>query len=161
MPVSASAPPAARRASACFACASAPASSTVMKAFSAPFSRPMRSRQARVSSTEETFLALRATDSSVSVALSKLLDDLRQEIEVVRHGRGDGLITLVLVGLGDAVLAQPLPWGETRLARVRHRLDAGRVDGAHLVDQSEDPVEALEHVAGLFRRDRDSGQPGN
>src|SRR5258706_8202802 len=167
-PVSAAASPAARRASAFFASSSARPSSTVMKAFRAPFSRPMRSRQARVRSTAETFFERRATDSSVSVALSKLLNYLGDEIQAVGDLgpalgslRRDRLIKRVLVGLARLVGAQPLFHREIRLPGMRHRLDAGGVDRAQLVDQREHPVQALEHLAGLLRRDRDTGKPGN
>src|SRR6185503_21331081 len=75
MPVSGPAAPRAHKASACFARSSACDGSTLMKAFSASPYRSMRCRQARVSSTDEIFLAASAAPSSPSVALSKLLDD--------------------------------------------------------------------------------------
>ena len=64
MPVSGPARPAARAASAAAACASAPARSTVMKALSAPCARSIRSSREVVSSTDDSFFAARAEDSS-------------------------------------------------------------------------------------------------
>ena len=65
--------PCARRSSARLASASARASSTVMKAFSAPSplsKRPIRPRYSWVSSTEEIFFACRAAESCESVAFN-------------------------------------------------------------------------------------------
>src|SRR3954462_22117 len=107
-----------------------------MKAFSSPFRRAMRARNWRVSSTEEVFFASSAEASSSKVALSKLLDHFRDEVEVVLHRRSDGLIKLVLVLLGRRVPPQPL----AERQRVRHRLDARHVHRAHLLDEREDPV---------------------
>src|SRR5438034_4175817 len=108
MPVSGWASPRALCASACFARSRAWEGSTLMKAFSAAPYRSMRSRQPRASSTEEIFLAASAAPSSPSVALSKLLDDLRHEVEALFHGRGDRLIKLALAGLAHFVGAQAL-----------------------------------------------------
>jgi len=47
------------------------------------------------------------------------------------------------------------------LLGVRHWLDAGHVDRAHLLDEGEHAVQALEHLRGFLRRDRDAGQRGN
>src|SRR5262245_49945724 len=144
-PSSAPSSPFARRSSARRAWARLRSSSTVMNAFSSLFSRWMRARNCRVSSTDETFFALSAPASSSRVAFSKLLDHFRHEVQVALYRRGDGLIKLVLVALRDFVLAQPLP----ELQRVRHRLDARDVDRAHLVDEREHAVQALEHLRGF------------
>src|SRR5678815_2102974 len=157
MPVSGPAAPLARSASALFAASSARLSSTVMKAFSPPFSRSIRARNWRVSSTEETFFASRAPASSSRVEFSKLLNDFGHEVEVALHCRRDGLIELVLVAFRDFVHAQAL----ADVQGMRHRLDAGDVDRAHLFDEREHAVEALEHLRGFLCRDRDAGQRGN
>src|SRR5262245_29473263 len=156
-PSSAPFSPFARRSSARFAWARLRASSTVMKALSSPFRRAMRARNWRVSSTEETFLASSAPASSSRVEFSKLLDHFRNQIQVAFHRRGDGLIKLVLVALCDFVLAQAL----SELLGMRHRLDAGHVDRAHLLDEGEHAVQALEDLRGLFLGDRDAGEPRN
>src|SRR5437879_6097522 len=159
MPVSGPASPFARRASARRASERLRAASTVMKAFSSPLSCAMRSRWSCVSSTEESFLAASAAESSESVAFSKLLYDLGDEVQAVLDRRGDRLIKLLLVGLGDLVGTQPLPAGQMGLERMRHRLDAAGIHGAHLVDQAKHPVQALQRRLGLFRPDGDAGKP--
>src|SRR5882672_1250928 len=108
MPVSGPASPRARRSSARRADSRASDSSTSMKAFSWLLKRPMRSRHWRVSSTEESFLAARAAESSLSVALSTLLDHLGHEVQAVVDRRGDGLIKLARVGLAPLVRPQAL-----------------------------------------------------
>src|SRR5205809_2919449 len=157
MPSSAPFSPRARRSSARLASARLLSGSTVMKAFNSPFRRWMRAKNARVSSTEETFFASSAPASSSRVALSKLLNHLRHEVEVTLHRRRDGLIKLVPVAFRDFVLAQPL----AERLRVRHRLDIGDIDRAHLVDEGQHPVQALEYLRGFVCRDRDAGQRGN
>src|SRR5213079_1593154 len=111
---------------------------------SSPLSCAMRSRQSCVSSTDESFLAASAAESSESVALSKLLDHLGDEVQAVLDRRRDRLINLRLAGLGHPVGTQPLPAGQVSLEGVRHRLDAAGIHGAHLSDQAKHPVEALE-----------------
>src|SRR5882672_10883140 len=85
IPVSGSASPRARRASARSAAASASDASTLMKLFSSPLCREMRSRQARVNSTDDSFFAASALESSRIEALSKLLDDLGHEVQPILH----------------------------------------------------------------------------
>src|SRR2546425_4294386 len=159
MPVSGSASPRARRASARSAAASACGASALMKAFSSPLWRSMRSRQARVSSTEDSFLAARAAESSRSVAVSKLLDHLGYEVQPILHlwfsvppRWSDRLIKLALIGLAHPIRPQAL----NHVERMGHRLDTGGVNRAHLVDQAEHPVQAIEHGAGFFWLDRDA-----
>src|SRR6266699_2818417 len=118
MPVSGPASPFARRASARRASERLRAASTVMKAFS---------------STDESFLAASAAESSESVAFSKLLDHLGDEVQAVLDRRRDRLINLRLAGLDDPVGTQPLPAGQVGLEGVRHRLDAAGIHGAHFV----------------------------
>src|SRR6185436_18502912 len=137
--------PRARRSSARRAWPRLRSSSTVMKAFSSPFRRAMRARNWRASSTEEIFFASRAPESSSRVELSKLLDHFRHEVEVALYRRGDGLISLVLVAFRDFVLTQAL----ADVEGVRHGLDAGDVDRAHLLDEGEHAIEALEHLRGF------------
>src|SRR3954468_2165864 len=115
----------------------------------------MRSRQARVSSTEEIFLAASAAPSSPRVALSKLLDDLRHEVEALFHGRSDRLIKVALIGLAHGVRTQTL----NDLRGMRHWLDAGGIDASHLVDKSQHAIEAIEHRARFFGLDCDTRQP--
>src|SRR2546423_8325685 len=122
MPVSGPASPFARRAWARRASERLRAGSTVMKAFSSPLSCAMRSRWSCVSSTDESFLAASAAESSESVAFSKLLDHLGDEVQAVLDRRRDRLINLRLPGLGDLVGQQPLPAGEWGLKAVRHRI---------------------------------------
>src|SRR5262245_7456761 len=93
MPVSGPASPFARR------------SSTVRKALSSRSKRAMRSRCSRVSSTEESFFAARAWESSVRVALITLLDDLGHQVQAAldrRRGRLVGLARLILARLVGA-----------------------------------------------------------
>src|ERR1041384_7105525 len=124
IPVSAWPSPRARRASASLARSSACLSSMLMKAFSSRPWRSMRSRHARVSSTDEIFLAVSAAPSSASVPLSKLLNDFGHKVEpVVDRGRYR-LISLALVGFAHFVGPQSLH----DIERMGHRLDALRVD---------------------------------
>src|SRR3954465_15240313 len=155
MPVSAAASPFERRSSARRAAASALSSSKEMKAFSSAFSLPMRSRHARVSSTEESFFAARRPESSRSVELSTLLDHLRYEVQPFLYGGRDGLISIAPVRLERLVRSQPL----TDIHRVGHRLDALGIDAAHLVDQSEDLVQPVEHRVRFFRLEIDASEP--
>src|SRR5437868_3905022 len=120
IPVSGAASPRALFASASRAQFSAWDASTLINALSASPWRSMRSRQARVSSTEEIFLAASAAPSSPRVAFSKLLDDLRHEVEAFFHRRGDSLIKLALVLFARFVGTQALD----HIEGVRHRLDA-------------------------------------
>src|SRR6266851_5558878 len=119
MPVSGSASPRARRASARLAASTACDSSKSMKAFNWPLKRPMRSRQARVSSTEESCLAARAAESSRSVALSKLLNHPGHEVKPILDCGSDRLIKLALVGLAHFIRSQAL----NHIERMGHRLD--------------------------------------
>src|SRR5258706_5205552 len=151
LPVRGVAFPLERSWSALLAAGRAPASSTLMKALSSSW-RAMRSRQARVSSTEEIFLAASAAESSRSVALSKLLDDLGDQIQAVFDRGRDGLIKLARVAAADFVRPQPL----SHVDGVGHRLDSGGIDRAHLVDQAEHAVQAIEHRAGFLGLDRDA-----
>src|SRR5947207_15904890 len=108
MPVSGPASPFARRTSARRASERLRAASTVMKAFSSPLSCAMRSRQSCVSSTDESFLAASAAESSESVAFSKLLDRLAEEIQAGLDHRRDRLITLRLAALDALGVTQRL-----------------------------------------------------
>src|SRR5262245_8580762 len=109
MPSSGPLSPLARRSSARFASARARASSTVMNAFNSLSRRLIRSRWSLVSSTEETFLAWRAAESSERVALSTLLDDLGHQVQAVLGCRRDLLVVGATVGLGDFVPPETLP----------------------------------------------------
>src|SRR4051812_37895656 len=157
MPSRAPFSPRARRSSARLASARLLSGSTVMKAFSSPFRRWMRAKNARVSSTEETFFASSAPASSSRVAFSKLLDHLGHEVEVTLDRRRDGLIKLVPVAFRDFVHAQAL----ADLLSVRHGRHVGDIDRTHLLDEGEHAVQALEHLGGFFRGDGDPGQRGN
>src|SRR5437764_12334871 len=108
MPVSGPAAARARISSARLAALSARGSSSVMKLFSVRSKRPMRSKQARVSSVDEILFAARAAESSESVAFSTLFDHLGHEVQPVFDRRRDGLIKRALVGLAHFVGAQPL-----------------------------------------------------
>src|SRR3954467_9995304 len=99
-------------------------SSFEMKALSSGLSFATRSRQARVSSTEEIFLAASAAESSVTVELRRLLNDFGNEVQTGLHGRRDRLVGTAPVGFGDLVGAQPLD----HVQGMGHRLDAGGVD---------------------------------
>src|SRR4026208_444236 len=76
-------------------------SSSEMKALSSRLSFAIRSKQARVSSTEEIFLAASAAESSVTVELRRLLNDFGDEIQPPFHCWGNGLMRLAPVGFGD------------------------------------------------------------
>src|SRR5258708_27988466 len=125
-----------------------------MKAFSSPLRRPILSRYWRVSSAEEIFFALRASESSERVELSTLFDHFRHEVEPVAHSRGDGLIKLP-AGLGDGlshrIRAKPLALLEPGVERVGHRLDPGGIHRLPLVHQAADPAPTLH---GLSRPPR-------
>src|SRR2546422_10415350 len=110
----------------------------------------MRSRWSCVSSTDESFLAASAAESSESVAFSKLLDHLGDEVQAVLDRRRDRLINLRLAGLDDLVGTQPLPAGQVGLEGGRHRLDGAGIPGAHFVDQAKHPVQAPERPLGLL-----------
>src|SRR3954469_2666995 len=155
MPVSGPASVRASRSSARRAAESAWSSSKEMKAFSCVLSRPMRSRQARVSSTEESFFAASRPESSRSVEFSTLLEHLRHEVQPVLNRGGDRLIWVALIRLAHLVRPQSL----TEVDGVGHRLDALRIDAAHLIDQAEDPVKAIEDRMGFFRLDLDASEP--
>src|SRR5688572_19744665 len=86
MPVSGPASPFARRSSARFAASMLISSSTVMKALSSRY-LSILSRWARVNSTAETFFADKAAESSVTLALSTLLENFGHEIEPPLYGR--------------------------------------------------------------------------
>src|SRR5438046_5795091 len=124
MPVSGPASPFARRASARRASERLRAASTVMKAFSSPLSCAMRSRQSCVSSTDESFLAASAAESSESVAFSKLLDHLGDEVQAVLDRRRDRLINPRLAGLADLAGTQPRPAGQVVLEGGGQRREA-------------------------------------
>jgi hypothetical protein len=64
----------------------------------------------------------------------RLLDDLRNEIQVTFYERGVPLVELVLVHFRDGVGPQAL-WP---VERVRHWGDAGRIDGLELVYHGDD-----------------------
>src|SRR5687768_11649200 len=132
------------RSSARLAWASARSASTVMKALRSRFSFPMRARKARVSSTEEIFLAARLAASSPREALSTyvcistlhfysafLLNYLRHRVQPPFYRRGNRLIELALIPLGHRVRPKPL----LGVQRMGHRLYARGVDLAHFLDQ--------------------------
>src|SRR5262245_47199269 len=125
-----------------------------MKALSSRFSLAMRSRQARVSSTEEIFLAARAAESSVTVELSRLLNDFGNQVKTSLHGRPDRLVSLAPVGLADFVRTQPLD----HVQGVGHGLDAGGVHRLNLADQVQDPAQAAAHSRGLAGLQGDAGE---
>src|SRR4051812_269576 len=156
IPVSGPASPLARCSSALRAMARLPSlsSSVEMKALSSALSLAVRSKQARVSSTEEIFLAASAADSSVTVELSRLLNDFGDEVQTCFHGRRDRLVGLAPIGLGDVVRAQPLD----QVQSVRHGLDARGIDRLDLADQLEDPVQAAAHFRSLPRLQGDAGE---
>src|SRR6185295_15106239 len=154
MPVSGPASPFARRASARLAALRLFSSSVEMKAFSCRSSFAIRSRQARVSSTDETFFTASAADNSVTVELSKLLDDFGDEVKTLFHRRGRGLVELPPVGFGDFVGAKPL----NQVEGVRHRLDAGGIHRPHLPHQPQDAVQALADLPRLAGIQSDAGE---
>src|SRR5438105_6925222 len=156
MPVSAAPSPFARRVSAHFASSMARSSSTVMNAFKAPLSLAMRARQARVSSSEDTRFAASVPASSVTVALSKLLNDLGNEVEASLYGGGDRLKKLAPVWLAHLVGAQSLH----EIERMGHGVDAGGIYGADLFYQAKHSVQALEHLGRFLRLDAEAGEAG-
>src|SRR5688500_18879549 len=119
MPVSGPAAPRARCSSARRAAARARDSSTLMNAFNSRCAR-MRARHCPVSSTAEILPAASAAESSVTVAFSKLLDDLRHEIQARVYRRRGRLVALARVRLGHFIGPQFL----YEVERVRHGLDA-------------------------------------
>jgi len=125
-----------------------------MKALSSRLSFAIRSKQARVSSTEEIFLAASAADSSVTVELRRLLNDFGDEIQPPFHCWGNGLMRLAPVGFGDLVRPQPLD----HVQGVGHRLDARGVDRLDLADQLEDPVQAAAYFRGFPGLQGDAGK---
>src|ERR1041384_1628234 len=94
IPVSGPASPLARRSSARRAAARlrSLSSSVEMNALSSRLSLAIRSRQARVSSTEEIFLAARAGGSSGTGDKRRLLKDLGHEVQPPFHGGGNGRV---------------------------------------------------------------------
>ena len=66
-----------------------------------------------------------------------------------------------LVGLGDGVLAQAQAHRVHRRQRRVERLDAGRVDRAHFLDDAEEVVELREHRVLLASAQLESGQMGD
>src|SRR5450755_527964 len=191
MPVSADAFPAAMRASAALAWASAPSRSTVRNAFSDPFAASMRPRSPRVSSTLERRRASKARESSATEAvitkgdepkltedrrnereplgraartysraraevtpLSASFDDLRYQIQPALDSGCVALVKRPLVAFGRTVLAQR----QNGIVRMRHRYDAGRIDGAHTLDHLENALELVSHVDGLGHGDLDPCQ---
>src|SRR5262249_26499262 len=130
-------------------------SSVEMKALSSRLSLAIRSRQARVSSTEEIFLAARAAESSVTVELRRLLNDFGDEVQPPFLGRGNGLVRFPPVCLPDFVGAQPLDDVEG----VGHRLDPGCVHGLDLSRHLEDAVQAAALLGGLAGLQSDAGEP--
>src|SRR3989440_11248977 len=155
MPVSGPPSRFAMRASAARAPARLTFSSTVMKALSSPSRCAMRSKQSRVSSTAEIFLAARAAPSSARLWLSTLLNHFRYQVQGVVDRRRERLVKRVPVGLGDLVRAQSLD----QLERMRHWNYAGGIDPAHLVDQAEDTIQARMQRCRLLRPDGDAGKP--
>ena len=120
----------------------------------------MRSRKARLSSTDETFLAASAAESSVIGSSTTLLDNLGNEVKAPVHRRSDGLIKIAAVGLGYDVGTQALPEGQMTLQGMSHGLYAGGLDPAHLVHQGEHAVQALDHGGEFSGLDSQAGEPG-
>src|SRR5260221_11252677 len=125
-----------------------------MKALSSSW-RGTREGQARVSPTEEIFLAASAAESSGSVALSKLLDDLGDQIQAVFDRGRDGLIKLARVVAADFVRPQPL----SHVDGVGHWLDPGGLDGAHLFDHAKHAVQTMQHRTRFLVLDREARKP--
>ena len=86
------------------------------------------------------------------MARSESIDQVKPGL----HRRGDRLEQLVLVDLIDDVGALALG----HVHRVRHRLDAGRVDRAQLVDQAEHPVQLADDCDFFLRAEGDAREPG-
>src|ERR1700687_4338879 len=103
IPVSCAARPRAMRSSAARACARLFSRSTVMNALSFGFSRSMRSRYERVSSTLETLRAASEAASCLMDSPATSLDHFGNQIDPVLHGRGERLENLALVRFGDAI----------------------------------------------------------
>src|SRR5690242_13757176 len=89
-----------------------------------------------------------------SSASEGLLDDLRYQVQAVRHRGCGGLVDRAPVDVGYDVIAQ---W-QRHVLRMRHRRDAGRVDGLQRVDQAEDRVELAAYVARRVGIDVDAGE---
>jgi hypothetical protein len=85
-----------------------------------------------------------------------LLYYLGDEVEIPVNRGSYGLVKPMLVGFGYDVGAQAL----NQVLRMRHRLDPARVDAPHLLDQSEHPVQPLQHGCGFVGPDREPGEPG-
>src|SRR5262245_26391849 len=117
----------------------------------------MRARKVRVSSTLETSLRASAAESSATVASitppPRLLENLGNKVQAASDRRRDRLQRITRIVRTDRVGTQPLArslgTGLAALERVRHRLDPLCVDRAHLLEQSEHPVESLGHLAHL------------
>src|SRR5262245_36532595 len=166
MPERGFAPPRAMSASAARAWSTLLFSSTVMNAFSLPFSALIRSRQSFVSSTLEIFFCASAEESSLREAfsmnsgflgLNPLLDHLGNEIEpclLLRRYRQE---QLALVGFRDFVLAQ----AQRRRLSVGHGLDSLGVDLLHLPNQLKYIVELGLDSPRLRVADADPGQLGD
>src|SRR4026209_1796959 len=153
IPASGPPSPLARRSSARRAASRLCEGSTVMNALRSRCAS-MRARQSCVSSRAEIFLAASAAESSVTVELSKLLNDLGDEVQALFHRGGDGLVQPALVALGDLVGAQPL----NQVQRVGHRFDPGGVDRLDLADQLEYPGHAAGHLPGFAWLEGDPGE---
>src|SRR5262245_62057578 len=163
IPVSGPPSPRPIRSSARRACARLFSGSTVMKAFSVPCARSIRSRYARVSSTLETSFAARAAPSSLRVAVgvrkgkARLLNDFRNEVQVCFNLGGDRLEGQVPIDLG----ARVLPEVQGQVPRVGHRLDAAGVSGLQLLDEADDAVQLRLYRRRLRVGDLDPGEVGD
>ena len=73
---------------------------------------------------------------------------------------GTANVLVYLKGKG-VVITEPSVVAVSDVEGVRHGLDAGDVDRAHLLDEREHAVQALEHLRGFLCRDRNAGQRGN
>jgi len=124
-----------------------------MKQFNSGASRSMRARHARVSSTEEISLAASAPTVCETSTRARYSITFH-EIEAVLDRGSDGLIKRALVRLAHFVGPQALH----RIDRIRHRLDAPRVDRAHLLDQAEHAVQPLEYRRLFAGSDGDARQ---
>lgn len=66
------------------------------------------------------------------------------------------MVQLTLIRLGYGVRAKTLG----RVQGVRHGLDAGSVNPAHLIDQAQDSVQPVEDRREFLGTDGDAGEPG-
>src|SRR5262245_59492924 len=146
MPVRGFAPPRAISASAARACARLFFSSTVMKAFSLPFSAAIRARKSFVSSTLDIFFCASAEESSLREAftmnsgcssLNPLLDHLWNEIQPCFPLRRYRQKQVALVLFGHFVG----PQAQRGALGVSHGLDPVGIDLLHLANQLKDFVE--------------------